>query len=66
MLATADPDVPRPSTPDPTDRTLSKRTWERGIQLWRFDLRNVALNLAKELGPEIVIDDRWMTDDRSD
>ena len=29
----------RPRTPDPTDRTISKRSWERGMQLWRSELR---------------------------
>ena len=46
LSVTADPNVARPTTPDPTDRTLSKRTWERGVQLWRFALRDVVLNSA--------------------
>ena len=39
IRATADPLVPRPKTPDPTDRKLSKRTWERNVQQWRMDLK---------------------------
>ena len=45
ISATADPQVPRPKTPDPTDRKLSKRAWERGVQQWRMDLKGVVQNL---------------------
>ena len=31
----------RPATPDPTDRSLSKRTWERDMQAWREALRAI-------------------------
>ena len=34
-------DLPRPKTPDPTDMTLSKRAWERSVQLWRSALRGL-------------------------
>ena len=45
ISATADPHVARPMTPDPTDRRLSKRAWERGVQQWRMDLKTVVGNL---------------------
>ena len=45
ISATADPHVPRPNTPDPTDRKLAKRAWERGVQQWRVDLKAVVLQL---------------------
>ena len=39
--------VPRPRTPNPTDRTLSKRAWERSVQVWRKGLKEVgAVDLA--------------------
>ena len=28
--------------PDPSDRSISKRSWERAVQVWRFDLRLAA------------------------
>lgn len=28
-----------PKTPDPTDRTISKRTWETQLQLWRAAIK---------------------------
>ena len=33
--------LPRPRTPDPTDMTLSKRAWEKSVQLWRCALRGI-------------------------
>ena len=33
--------VQRPRTPNPTDRTLSKRAWERSVQVWRKSLKEV-------------------------
>lgn len=51
ISATADPHVPRPNTPDPTDRKLSKRAWERGVQQWRMDLKAVV-----GLLPTIMVD----------
>ena len=33
--------VPRPRTPDPTRRDLSKRAWERAMQEWRHGLKGV-------------------------
>ena len=41
ISATANPHVPRPNTPDPMDRKLGKRAWERGNQQWRKDLKAV-------------------------
>ena len=32
----------RPPTPDPTDPTLSKREWEKGVQKWRRELSRKA------------------------
>ena len=31
----------RPATPDHTDRSISKRSWERGMQMWREALRAI-------------------------
>ena len=25
--------------PDPSDRSVSKRAWEKAVQIWRFNLR---------------------------
>ena len=57
ISATADPMVPRPQTPDPGDRKLSKRAWERGVQQWRMDLKGVVADLPTASGAVIVIDD---------
>ena len=57
LAATQDPTFPRPQTPDPTDRTVSKRRWERGVQQWRKDLEGVVANLPTASGAAIVIDD---------
>ena len=57
ILAAADPNVARPRTPDPTNRKLSKRAWERGMQQWRMDLKIVVVNL--DLAPghlDLVVD----------
>jgi len=32
-----------PRTPDPTDRTVSKRQWDEGVRLWRLALRQWAV-----------------------
>ena len=45
VVAIANPSVPRPSTPDPTDKKVSKRSWERSMQEWRWDLKGVVANL---------------------
>ena len=37
---------PRPRTPDPIDRKLSKRAWERSVQQWRIDLRAISDNMS--------------------
>ena len=29
---------PRPVTPDPWDRTISKRTWEKKVKRWMLEL----------------------------
>ena len=44
----ADPRAPRPTTPDPTDRRLTKRRWERGNQRWRFDLKTLKETLERQ------------------
>ena len=33
---------PRPPTPDPTDFTVSRRKWEKGVQMWRKGLSQAA------------------------
>ena len=48
VAATDDPNVPRPSTPDPTDRRVSKRAWERSVQEWRLGLKAVVANLPTD------------------
>ena len=58
ISAAADPNVARPATPDPTDRKLSKRAWERGMQQWRVDLKTVVGNLRIASGSMIVVD-QW-------
>ena len=47
LQVTADPSHPRPKTPDPHDRKVSKRSWERSVQVWRFDLKAVAAKLRE-------------------
>merc|ERR1712039_379949 len=32
----------RPRTPDPTDRSVSKRDWEKSVQKWRSELQSWA------------------------
>ena len=34
------PEEERPPTPDPRDRTMSKRTWEKRVKEWRSDIRS--------------------------
>ena len=51
ISAAASPRVPRPNTPDPTDRMLSKRSWERGVQEWRMDLKAVVQLLPPDCIP---------------
>ena len=59
--------VPRPKTPDPTDRKLSKRAWERGVQQWRMDLKGVKAKLPTAPGGSvIVIDDDVETSDEEE
>ena len=58
ITAAANPHVPRPMTPDPTDRRLSKRAWERGVQQWRENLKTVVGNMeiydeAESVGMEV-------------
>ena len=57
IRATEDPGVPRPKTPDPTNRKLSKRAWERGVQQWRMDLKGAVANLPTASGPLVAIVD---------
>lgn len=40
------PACKRPPTPDPTDRSLSKRGWEKVAELWRCGLRWQAMDLG--------------------
>ena len=42
LAVTEDTGNARPKTPDPRDRTLSKRKWERGVQVWRAKLEAAA------------------------
>ena len=35
--------VERPATPDATDRSVSKRGWERKVQRWRMELKDLSL-----------------------
>ena len=41
--------VPRPKSPDATNKKLSKRKWERGVQQWRMDLKAVVSLLPIEV-----------------
>lgn len=43
LTVTEDTGNARPKTPNPRDRTLSKRGWERGMQVWRFKLEAAAI-----------------------
>ena len=38
----------RSATPDPEDRGMSKRAWERSIMIWRRDLREQLQQLHRE------------------
>lgn len=42
--------VDLPLTPDPTDKTLSKRKWEDGVQAWRRNLKRHAEVHQQEIG----------------
>ena len=45
----------RSPTPDPEDRTISKRSWERSIMEWRKNLREQLRDLhVEETGEEQV------------
>ena len=41
---------PRPLSPDPWDRNISKRSWERRMQAWRDDLANIVSQHQEEQG----------------
>ena len=43
LSVTEDTGTARPKTPDPRDRTVSKRGWERGVQVWREKLKQAAI-----------------------
>merc|ERR1712187_1034498 len=43
--------MPAPSTPNPTDRSISKRKWESGMQMWKQDLQSWASNFDGEAMP---------------
>ena len=56
--ATADTGVRRPRTPDAMDRKLSKRAWERAVQQWRKDLKEVVQTLrTASVAAIVIIDD---------
>ena len=40
----------RPSTPNPEDRDVSKRAWEKSIQTWRQDLKDLIAARVPFLG----------------
>ena len=40
--------VVRPKTPDPYDRSVVKRKWERGMQIWRKHLTEAVDTKRKE------------------
>ena len=42
----------RPPTPDPADRAVSKRSWERGMQLWRLALKRCVAARVLPPAPE--------------
>ena len=66
-IAVATAGGPRPKTPNPTDRKLSKRAWERGVQQWRMDLKGAVANLPTAPGGSvIVIDDDVETSDEEE
>ena len=48
--------VARPRTPDPTDKKLSKRAWEAGMQMWRSDLQHLVRVTGLDLG---IFEDGW-------
>jgi len=45
------PSTTSPSTPDPEDRGLSKRTWEAKVMQWRAALRNSAQDAGTDIMP---------------
>ena len=49
--------VPRPRSPDATNKKLSKREWERGVQQWRMDLKAVVSLLPIEVVEALSADE---------
>ena len=47
LIVTEDTGNARPKTPDPGDRTVSKRSWERGVQQWRANLAAAAVEAQR-------------------
>lgn len=45
--------VQRPKSPDPQDRTVSKRDWERSVQRWRFGLAVGCAALSRDAIMEV-------------
>ena len=43
----------RPKSPDPQDRTVSKRDWERRVQQWRFGLAVGCAALSRDAIMEV-------------
>ena len=50
----------RPSTPDPHDRTITKRRWETSVQIWRAALRGQGAQCLSnsQTGPTTPLD--WL------
>ena len=49
--------VPRPKSPDAADKKLSKRKWERGVQIWREGLKAVVSLLPIEVVEALSADE---------
>jgi len=47
-----------PQTPDPTDRTVSKRHWKYAVQVWRSALKH---RYVEECGGSVVSNEEWQT-----
>lgn len=47
-----------PLTPDPTDRTVSKRHWKYAVQVWRMALKQ---RYVEECGGSVVSTEEWQT-----
>mmetsp|Transcript_80636 Transcript_80636/g.228425 ORF Transcript_80636/g.228425 Transcript_80636/m.228425 type:complete len:334 (+) Transcript_80636:50-1051(+) len=47
-----------PQTPDPTDRTVSKRHWKYAVQVWRSALRH---RYVEECGGSVASTEEWQS-----